>query len=81
MRTFHVTQEDIDNSEPLNGVTDCPVAKAIKRGGYQTVEVRDAVITIHPVDVATPIRVGRFIRKFDAGKPVSPISFRLPIPA
>lgn len=86
MKTFSVTQEDIDHGARLDGGYNCPVALCIRRAGYSEVRVLPLTISLsHPVGrlgvitrkLRTPIRVTRFIRRFDSGKPVKPFNFRL----
>lgn len=77
--TVTVTQEDIDNGEPLNSGF-CPIALAIKRIGYQRVTVDPfRITTINDEERArfyrTPPVAVEFIREFDDLCTVAPFAF------
>ena len=78
---FKMIQADIDGATTLGGC-DCPVARTIKRrfpNYYVRVGPRHTAVEGDVYDL--PIRVKRFVDKFDRDgeKAVSPINFRLPI--
>lgn len=74
-----VTQEDIDDGCPCDSSL-CPVALAMRR------RLKDNYIFVDKMVVeigsgnfyALPEKVKCFIRDFDQGLPVEPISFRVP---
>ena len=81
---IEVTQEDIEQGWP-SSTTHCPIALAVKRTLQREVEVYMASIVLSP---ASPYRqriwVGEikdFVRDYDAGWPVQPITFDLEIPS
>ena len=84
--TVHVTQEDIELGLPIAPVA-CPLARAIRRAGYPRVYVPDSRTWVPEASLDGPSpratlsrAAGRFVRRFDTGKPVKPATFRLPLP-
>lgn len=64
-----VTQQDIDRGVKHSG-KECPIALAVNRA---------ATLGDELWHVRYPREVGYFIRDFDAGQPVKPFSFWLPV--
>jgi hypothetical protein len=76
---IEVTAEDIEGST-REDCQDCAVARAICRTlrlPASAVWVDGVFLTVIGRDYRTPDHVNAFIRDFDAGDPVSPISFTL----
>jgi hypothetical protein len=77
----HVTNDDIRNGECLS-CHACPVALAIRRKlsawrPQPGVSVGAQTIVVDGYRFVTPVRVTRFIRRFDGGDTVQPFAFRL----
>ena len=86
METFEVTQDHIDRGHPVEAAS-CPVALAI-RERYPSVMVDGTEAGYGAYYgysderwVTLPEDVRWFVREFDSGKPVEPISFEIEIPA
>lgn len=80
-----VTQDDIDKGVP-GRMSLCPIARAIKRLGYEDVVVLSSLIQFsktadHPYKVVPggliPPRVKRFITRFDDNETVKPFVFHI----
>lgn len=82
MRTLvQVTPNDIRTGNRKCKST-CPVAKAIDRLGYCSVVFPDMLFcrelgSLYPKLYKAPRSVTRFVKAFDAGKPVKPFNFFL----
>lgn len=76
--TITVSQDDIEQGQPLKGLS-CPIALAIKRAtGLEYVGV--GVRQYWYKDLAggvLPPEVTEFVKAFDSGKPVEPFTFEL----
>jgi hypothetical protein len=81
--TIHVTSSHIEHGAICSAYT-CPVALACKDAGLDA-GVSESTIVIHrpdgAIDIRTPPQVVHFIREFEAGHPVNPFEFELPVPA
>lgn len=76
---IQVTQEDINNGMRRNG-NKCPVTLAIKRAtGIALVSSGLTICVYGRRELIPPVAVTEFIEQFDAGNPVSPFEFNLPI--
>lgn len=85
---INVTQEDIDNGEPLNSL-HCPIARALYRTfspsdyyfrvGFGNVRIYSP-ITDDNVLVRLPDECRKFIQAFDLRQPTSPFSFQFSHP-
>lgn len=73
---INVTQRDIEKGlrEDPNS---CPVARAIKRRGFEDVSVKTQVIWIGCRKYNPPEIVEDFIERFDKGDTVQPFKFEL----
>jgi hypothetical protein len=83
--SVHVKQEHIDAGCKYRNDC-CAIANALRAQGYPNARVFSTGIDLAGRDrfedeIPNSIRVRRFIKKFDAGKPVKPFSFRLVVPA
>lgn len=79
MIKIEVTAEDIANGEPGESGS-CPIALAFKRAipGIVYVEVEDDTYfetNESTFDLRLPGHASQFVRDFDDGEPVKPISF------
>ena len=86
MKTIRVkvTRRDIDNGKPRD-MDSCPIAKAIHRCRFRKAEVDNSVIHLRGYysdgdPLPMPETAKRFVKQFDAGKPVKPFAFTLRIP-
>jgi len=77
-RTFQVTRKHIREGKP-NMLKACPIALSLKEAiGCETPVIAGAeVVRIGGDFYDLPRSVQRFIKRFDAGKPVKPFRFRL----
>lgn len=81
---IEVTQEDIDHGEKKKCM-ECPVARAINRAhkgaraavGDYCIGIKTGFLKTETVP--TPPEVQAFVLAFDAGRPVSPFTFSLPL--
>ena len=71
-----VTRDDIRKGEPWR-CDACPVARAMRRHGYQKVFVDMSMISTRWKTFRTPALVRRFMLQFDRHRPVKPFSFAL----
>lgn len=82
-----VTQEDIDKGIREDSC-ECPIARALKRFGYRSVDVEDdcAGFYVKNADKSgmctsylfyLPKKAIKFVSKFDNGEQVAPINFVL----
>lgn len=67
-------------------MTRCPVALALHHRKFKAANVCYNLISLdglwyRPESIPSPKSVERFVKRFDAGKPVRPFSFTLKIPA
>ena len=77
-KIIKVTKTEIDMGD-RNKATSCPVARGFHAAGFHGAEVYDStfVTLCEPKkEIQLPKRVTLFIRRFDAGEPVKPFSFR-----
>ncbi len=83
-----VTQRDIDVAESMPRVPSllpilCPVARALRRHR----PFRRAMVTSFgrvlgsDYNILAPVRVRKFVRAFDQGRPVEPFAFEIEVPA
>ncbi len=84
MRTVSVTEEDIKWGTPRTCYS-CPVALALCRElGWHGADVTERFVTRIDEEgdsvetFCTPAVVTRFVKAFDANRPVKPFSFTLP---
>ncbi|KKN32460.1 hypothetical protein LCGC14_0813770 [marine sediment metagenome] len=76
MRMLEVTQEDIDNGIPR--CNDCPIGLALKRTlGGDCITVDDTSVSVGERRILLPSIARLFIKRFDAGLSVKPITFPL----
>lgn len=80
MITVHVTQEDIDNAIPENGMW-CPIARALKREHGLSDEIIVTNRVVLREFFGTPLyrlshAAQRFISAFDSHRPVKPSTFQ-----
>jgi len=81
---IQVTQKDIDNGKPRD-MGYCPIAMAIHRCRFRKAEVDNSVIHLHGYysdedPLPMPQTAKRFVKQFDAEKPVRPFTFSLKVP-
>ncbi len=79
MKRYYVTKKDIKNGVPRSKC-DCPVALSIKRRHphvRRSVEVWAGTAFIKGRAEFLPLKVIKFITKFDKGEEVQPIHFEL----
>lgn len=78
----YVTADDIERGIKASAHF-CPVARAVERAIGRTVSITHAAIYfgIEFIRVETPLKVIRFINRFDNGEPVMPMRFSLDVPA
>lgn len=84
---IEVTADDIAKGK-RKSCDACPVARAIHRAtgdGWNAVVYKDNCIAVADDDdwdreeFTPPPEVAQFVKDFDAGRPVTPITFDLPI--
>ncbi len=77
---INVTKKDIEDGQKLTGfrAVCCPIALAVKRRTNATFTTV-GVLAIHVDDrqFSTPSKAAKFIRDFDAGRPVKPMRFSI----
>lgn len=80
---IEITQADIDLIPPQHcTVQTCPAARAISRATGKPAVVYDAVFAIYGSLhlVESPWIMSNFVKSFDEGRPVSPLSFMVDMP-
>jgi hypothetical protein len=80
--TVRVTKTGIKRGLRKDG-SSCPIARALHRCGMKSVSVCHRRIEYGwslQHEVRAPAKARRFIRRFDAGKPVKPFTFTLRMP-
>ena len=75
-RTFQVTGKHIREGKP-NILYACPIALSLNEATGCATSVGVEVVRIGGDFYDLPRSVQRFIKRFDAGKPVKPFRFRL----
>ena len=76
MIKINVTQKDI-NSGVVDSGKKCPIARALKRKGFEQVFVDTKTCLADGMEYGLPIEARNFIGQFDYGRPVKPFSFIL----
>jgi hypothetical protein len=80
--TIYVTCSNIERGVQ-HAAYNCPVALGCKDRGLDA-GISESTIVIHQpdgtIDIPTPPQVWHFIREFEAGRPVKPFEFELPVP-
>ena len=75
---IEVTQKDIEKGK-RNSSRFCPVARAVRRATRKRyIEVTGRTIFIERKELFVPLKVTRFINRFDDSILVHPFSFELP---
>lgn len=85
--TVSVTETDITDGVRANCVF-CPIARAIQRqlaAGCEAITGYRHLTVLGPAEpdytrLTLPDRVTTWITRFDAGEPVEPLTFTLPVP-
>lgn len=76
MITIEVTQEHIDKGNALHAHS-CPISLALTAAGVAHLAVGPTTIVCPEYNIDLPEPLARFIRAFDRGEKVWPITFEL----
>lgn len=77
--TIHVTEQDIRDGL-IDDPWSCPVARALAAHGFVPFVSSDEMKFPKMGWADNPQSVKQFIRRFDAGEPVEPFTFRITLP-